>query len=270
MSEVEINEKKEERDVLDGGFAVVDRERLIEEETRVVTPWYKHFLNAFISPTKMFEECYGQEPYKGASFGIVGMILFTVIYLLISFTNPVIKQMTMDTLRNAGTAENMLSQTYSTTIITGTIGAIIGAFLGTFVIAIVLQIIKAIAKDKGKFSNLFKMLLVTQMVATFILCIDAILSRVIGVAGSILQITTILGDITQLNIWLQALCSLISLSNIVCVIWMIIGYQAVTHVTMKKSCIVIVIYEVLTYFTQVGFTYLGQMFMQAASKMGGV
>lgn len=270
MSEIEINENKQERDALDGGFAVVDRERVIEEETRTVTPWYKHFINAFISPTKMFEECYGQEPYKGASYGIVGMILFTVIYLLINFSNPVIKQTTMDTLRNAGTAENMLSQTYSTTIITGIIGTIIGSFIGILFIAIILQIIKVIAKDKGKFSNLFKMLLVAQMVATFILCIDAILSSVIGVTGPILQLTTLIGDTTQMNIWLQGLCTLMSLSNIVCVIWMIIGYQAVTHVTMKKSCIVIAVYEILTYFLQVGMIYLGQMAMQMASGMTGL
>ena len=53
MSDLELNKSQEERDTLDGCFAVVDRERLIEEETREITPWDKHFIHVFTAPEKM-------------------------------------------------------------------------------------------------------------------------------------------------------------------------------------------------------------------------
>ncbi len=159
MSDLELNKKQEERDAVDGGFAVVDRERLIEEETREITPWYKHFIHVFTSPEKMMQECFNEDPPKGASVGVVGAILFTVIYYILTFMNPQYKQSILDVLRAQGIAETALDNAYRLNMITLPIGTIIGIFISCLFAAIVLQIIKAIAKDKCKFGPIYKVML---------------------------------------------------------------------------------------------------------------
>jgi len=265
MDNMNLDEQNK-RDDMDGGFAVVDRERLIEEETRGVTPWYKFFIEAFTAPSKMIEECYGQEPYRGASYGVVGCILFTLIYSLLSLINPVTKAILFDSWRGLGTiAEENLGQMYSVTVISGSIGGVIGVFIGAFFSALAIQIIKAIAKDKANFGNIFKMVLIVQMVATAVGVIDAVVAYILGVNVGVFQISTFLGDVTQYPATLQALLALLSLTNVISVIWLVIGYRAITHVTTKKAVIVALITQVFSYFITLGSLSLSQFFQGFAS-----
>lgn len=257
--EIAQQEVNDDTHMLDGGFAVVDRERLIEEETREVKPWHKYFIEAFTAPRQMLEECYGQEPYRGASYGIVGGLLFTTLYLIITFINPVVKALSIEGLRNAGIAEDKISGMYSTTMIGGVIGGIIGFFLSTLLMAVFVQIMKAIFKDRASFANIYKMLLVVYMVSSLVLVVDGLVSYAIGVTGPVFQVSTLLGDISGMNLWLRALLSLLSLSNIILVIWMVIGYDAVTHSGLKKAVGVAVVYELLAFFFSYGGLYLTEM-----------
>ena len=246
-------------DEMEGGFAVVDRERLIEEETRGVTPWHKFFFGAFTEPSKMMEECYGTEPFRGASYGVVGCILFTMLYTFITFLNPAMKAATIDALRLKGIAEESLSQTYSVSMISGIIGGTVGAFFGVLIAAVAVQIIKAIAKDKASFSNVYKMLLIVQMVSTSIMAVDAIAAYFIGVTGSVFQIGSFIGDISQMPVMVQAVCSTLSLSNVISAIWFVLGYRAITHCATKKAVIIMIIYQILGFSMQFVSITMAQM-----------
>lgn len=265
MSEVELEKQNNEqnvdtRDAMDGGFAKVDRERLIAEETQEVTPWYKYFLRAFTSPGKMMEECYGQEPYRGASYGVVGCIIFAALYMLIYFLNPVFKASQIEQFRIVGNPEEQLEQLYSIATISGVISGVIGVFFGAFIVAIVLQIFKAIAKDKASFGNIYKICLIASMVSYAILCVDGLASCAIGVVGPLFQLSTLLGDAVQGNIILQTVSEVFSLGNIIYYIWLILGYKAITHTSMKKSILAVGIYALLGF----GMTYMS---LQAVARM---
>lgn len=254
LQEEQLQENKIElsksADEMEGGFAVVDRERLIEEETRGVTPWHKFFFGAFTEPSKMMEECYGTEPFRGASYGVVGCILFTMLYTFITFLNPAMKAATIDALRLKGVAEESLSQTYSVSMISGIIGGTVGVFFLVFMAAVFLQIIKAIAKDKASFSNVYKMLLIGKMVATSINVVDAIAAYFIGITGSVFQIGSFFGDITQMPVMVQAVCGVLSLSNVISAIWFVLGYRAITHCATKKAVIIMIIYQFFGFMVQ--------------------
>ena len=260
MEDMNLNEQNN-LDEMEGGFAVVDRERLIEEETRGVIPWHKYFIEAFTSPSKMMEECYGQEPYRGASYGVVGCILFTAIYSLLTLINPVTKATLFENWRALGTiSEENLSQTYSVTVISGSIGGVVGVFFGVLFSAIAIQIIKAIAKDKASFGNIFKMLLIVQMVSTAVGIIDAGVAYVLGINVGVFQISTLLGDISQYPVALQAFFALLSLTNVISFVWLAIGYRSITHVTTKKAVIVAIIDQVIVYLVTFASLNLGQIF----------
>lgn len=254
MSDVELNKKQEERDALDGGFAVVDRERLIEEETREITPWYKHFIHVFTAPEKMMEECFNQEPPKGASVGVVGTILFTVIYLALCFMNIAYKQTILDTLRRQGIAETALDNTYRLSMVTGSIGAVIGVFFTCLIGAIVLQIIKAIAKDKGRFGTIYTVMLLASMVGLAIQSIDAVFGLILGQYGNIFSLAVFLSPEQLANTTLAILASVASLQGIAQIIIMIIGYKVLAHVSYKKATIIIIVYEVIMVGAQIGLS----------------
>ena len=268
MEENQLQENKVElgkqEDEMEGGFAVVDRERLIEEETRGITPWHKFFIGAFTEPSKMMEECYGTEPFRGASYGVVGCILFTMLYMFISFLNPATKVATIQALRLKGIAEESLNQTYSISMISGIIGTTIFIFISVFIAAVIIQIMKVIAKDKASFGNIYKMLLIVQMVATSVMVVDAIAAYFIGVTGSVFQIGSLLGDITQMPAIVQALCGIVSLSNIVSAIWLVLGYRAITHCSTKKAVIIMLIYQ----FSGVIMQYVSISMAQMVSGLG--
>lgn len=251
MSDREEN-KKEERDVLDGGFAIVDRERLIEEETRVITPWYKHFIHVFTSPVKMMEECFHQEPSKGASVGIVGIILFTVVCLLLTFMNPSYKQTLFDQLRSQGVGETALDQAYQLGIITGLIGGMIGVFISCLIGGIVLFIIKVLAKDKGRFGTIYKIMLLASMVALAAQSLDALFQLLLGQYGTIFSLAIFLSKEQLQQPIFSVLSSLFSLQGIVQIIIMIIGYKVMTQISYKKSALRIGIYELFMVGTQIG------------------
>lgn len=263
LQEEQLQENKIElsksADEMEGGFAVVDRERLIEEETRGVTPWHKFFFGAFTEPSKMMEECYGTEPFRGASYGVVGCILFTMLYTFITFLNPAMKAATIDALRLKGVAEESLSQTYSVSMISGIIGGTVGVFFGVFITAVIVQIIKAIAKDKASFSNIYKMLLIVQMVATSIMVVDAIAAYFIGITGSVFQLGSLLGDISQMPVMVQAVCGVLSLSNVISAIWFVLGYRAITHCATKKAVIIMIIYQIFGFIMQIVSISMAQM-----------
>lgn len=259
MSEVEET-KKDQRDQMDGGFAVVDRERLIEEEVRGVTPWYMHFIHVFTAPTKMMEECFTVEPTKGASIGVVGIILFSAIYMLISFANPIIKQTTLEMLRASGLDESKLQQTYEVSRISGTIGAVIGAFFSVLLTTILLQIVKAILKDRCKFGTMYKMAMIATMISYAILCVDGLLAYFIGVNGNVLSISFLLSEEMRTSVVGTLLSGVISLAGIVSLIYLVLGYKIVTHGTMKKAIIAIVITEAISIACSYGLTSIATSF----------
>lgn len=244
MSDLDL--EKEKRDQMDGGFAVVDRERLIEEEVRAVTPWYKHFIHVFTAPTKMMEECFSIEPTKGASIGVVGIILFSAIYMLLNFANPLVKMQTFETLRNAGLDESKLAQTYEVSRISGTIGAIIGAFISVFFTTLLIQIVKAIVKDRCKFGTLFKMVMIATTISYAILCVDALVAILVGVNGSVFSVSFLMSEEMRKGALGATLAGIISLANIISIIYMIMGYRIVTHGTKKKAIMVILIVEIVS------------------------
>ena len=249
MSDLDL--EKDKRDQMDGGFAVVDRERLIEEEVRSVTPWYKHFIHVFTAPTKMMEECFSIEPTKGASIGVVGIILFSAIYMLLNFANPLVKMQTFEALRNAGIDESKLAQTYQVSRISGTIGAIIRAFISVFFTALLIQIIKAIVKDRCKFATIFKMVMVATTVSYAILCVDALVSMLLGVSGNVFSISFLMSEEMRKGVLGSVLTGIVSLANIISIIYMMIGYRIMTHSTKKKAITVILIVEVIS----IAFSY---------------
>lgn len=231
--------KEAEMGLLDGGFAVVDREQLIEEETRVVTPWYKYFLRTLYAPQNVVEENLLLDPPRGASHGVVGTFVYTIITILLSFMNPVMKQSLYDSFRASGTDEAMLSQKYTMQMATSVIGGVIGVFAIIFIITFVLQIIKAIAGDKCKFSTLYTMVLMTNLIALFIGMIEAIAQIAIGVTNPIFSLYGFINPETLMyNRTLSLFINNFTLGKILSVIYMIIGYKTLTHNKWLKSSIV--------------------------------
>ena len=246
MSDLELNKSDREPDAMDGGFAVVDRERIIEEEITNVTPWYKHFIHVFTAPGQMMEECLGIEPSKGGSIGVVGCILFTVIALLVSFMNPAIKMMTYEALRAQGTAETALAQTYSVAVISGTLGGIIGIFIGALISTILFQIVRVILKDKCKFATMYKMLLLATMVTMAIQCVDAILACLLGMSDSIFSIGIILSEEMKATALGSVLANSFTLQGIIGMAFMALGYKIITHTSIKKGIVAVIIVEIIS------------------------
>lgn len=246
MSDLELNKQNEQRDTMDGGFAVVDRERLIEEETREVTPWFMHFIHVFTAPSKMMEECFSVEPTKGGSVGVVGCLLFTTIMLLVNFFNPVMKASVLDAWRSVGIAEDSLNQMYSGSMIGGTIGGVIGVFIMALVNAVLFQIIKVILKDQCKFGTIYKMILLATMVTAAVQCVDAIAAYFIGMSGNIFSISILLSDEMKATTVGKMLSSLVSLGNIISIVYMVIGYKEMTHTTLKKGITAVAIVEIIS------------------------
>lgn len=262
----EPGSKETERDALDGGFAVVDRERLIEEETREVTPWYKLFIMAFTSPGQMMEECFDSEPTKGGSVGAVGCILFTVINMLLVFFNPVTKIATMEQLRAGGITEESLEQVYSISMISGIVIGIITVFVSCLLTAILIQIIKAVLRDKGSFTNLYKMLLIASMVGLFVNCIDGAITYFLGMSEGIFTASIFLSDAMKSTALWSTLGSFISISNLVTFIIMIIGYKIVTHTSYARGAIVVIITQLISF--AASYAYVDFALKMQASVLG--
>ena len=238
--------KEAEMGLLDGGFAVVDREQLIEEETRVVTPWYKYFLRTLYAPQNVVEENLLLDPPRGASFGIVGTFLYTILAVLITYMNPVMKQSIYDGFRSSGVDEVMLSQKYTMQMATGVIGGLIGTFVIAFIITLVLQIVKAIAGDKCRFNTLYTMVLISNLIALFISVLEAILQTAIGVTNPIFSLYNFIGlDSLMYNKGLSLFVNSFTLGKILSVIYMIIGYKTLTHNKWLKSSMVCLITSVI-------------------------
>lgn len=263
MSEEKIQVDTQERDLLDGGFAVVDREKIIEEETRFVTPWYMHFVNVFIAPRKMMEENFHHEQPKGLSVGIVGSILFTLIMIFLTYANPLMKQQMFDSFRMNGIAEEMIAQKYVITQITIGIGGIVGIFVGALITAVGIQVAKLIAKDKGKFGALFTLALLSNMVATGLMCIDKLIALFIPTTTTVLGLPILLSeDLLASNIPVMVLSQILTLPSILSLIILVIGYSVITRVSTKKSIAVIGSIEVFFILVSIGITYIAQMFTQ--------
>ncbi|PHV72111.1 hypothetical protein CS063_01125 [Sporanaerobium hydrogeniformans] len=251
MSEENSSIQSQERDLLDGGFAVVDREKIIEEETRVITPWYKHFINVFVAPRKMMEENFYADPPKGTSVAVVGTILFTALFLILTFANPVQVEAIYNQFRMQGIAENMLKQKYMLAQVTGLIGGLVGVFFGALLSAIGLQIFKVIAKDKCKFGSLYVLNLLAMMTSAGWMCLDRLIGYFIPTTTTVLGLP-ILFDAAELakNLPMMTLVNLVTIPSIVSILILIIGYSVLTHTSTKKAAIVVLLYEAL--FTGLG------------------
>lgn len=254
-------ELKPERDALDGGFAVVDRERIIAEETREITPWYRHFINVFIAPQKMMEENFYQEAPKGLSVGIVGSIVFGILTILVTYLNPAVKEMLFDNLRQTGIAEEMLQSKYIMTQVVSILSVVIMVFIMAAFTAGVLKLVTLIAKDKAKFGVLFIMLLLRQMVVAAIGCIEAIARALLGVTTSVFGLGIAFDTAyLQEHLPLTPVISFLSLTGLINFIFLIIGYKVVTNTTYKKSIIVVTIFQLLAIGIQIGVLMLSQSF----------
>lgn len=255
-----------ERDMMDGGFAVVDRERLIAEETKVKVPWYKNFGNLFVAPSKTMGETIEADPVKGIGFGFGWGAVLSIICILITYMNPLQKVAIYDMSRKMGVAEEQLAQTFQLQMISGCITAAIVVAVSALITAIVLQIIKAICRDKGSFKKLFIIALLSQVVTYVITIIDAVLQYFIGATTTVLGIGSILGaEAVSSSPLLQTLASVISVGNIWGVIILIVGYKVMTRKSTAKAVIVVAIYEVLGF----AFTYGTLMLSQSAMNMVG-
>ena len=238
--------KKEERDTFDGGFAVVDRERLIEEETRVVTPWYKHFINSIIAPSKMMQENLLHEPPKGNSIAVVGFILFIILITFMQHINPEIRQMVYDVLRNKDVAEDMIAQQYIVTLVVGAISSFVALFAIAFVQTLVLQILKVIAKDRCKFASLYTVMLLGLFISLVVQTADYFAANLIGVNYMVFNLASLFDRTTLMaNNTLMTILSFFSLERIVCMIYLIMGYSMVTHKSKKKATIIVSLLEVI-------------------------
>lgn len=242
MSELE----KKERDAFDGGFAVVDRERLIEEETRVMTPWYKHFIHAITAPTKMMQENLLCEPPKGNSIAIVGFIVAIILITLMQHINPEFRQTVYDVLRSKDVAEDMISQQYIVAVVVGAISSFVSLFIIALVQTIILQIIKAIAKDKCKFASLYTVMLLGLFISLVIQVADYFMANLIGVNYMVFNLASLFDrTVLMTNNALMITLSFFSLERIVCMVYLIIGYSIVTHKSKKKATVIISLLELI-------------------------
>lgn len=252
MSDLDL-EKSKERDSMDGGFAVVDRERLIEEEVRSITPWYKHFIHIFTAPMQMMEECLGIEPTKATSVGVIGCFVFSAIYSLLLLLNPINKLATYEGLRAKDTLETALEQTFSVLVISETIGSIIVVFFGAFISAILFQLVKVILRDRCKFATIYKMLLMMTTVTLAVQCLDAGISWMIGVDGNVFSIKYLLSDAMRQTALGSVLVNTVTLSGVIGIVYMVIGYKTITHTSLKKGIIATALIELVA----IGFALLG-------------
>lgn len=238
-------EKQSQNDEMEGGFAVVDRERIIDEEIIQKVPWYRYFFQAFTSPRKMIEACYGTEPYKGASYGIIGCLLFTILCCLILYVNPVYKAYALESLRNVST-ENQLQPLYIQSCMLAIIGSCINVFFQVFIMASIIRIVIMVTKNNASFKNVYKMGLIVQMVGCAVSVVDCLTGLFIGTMNPVFQLGSLFANIKELPIVLQALCSFISIQTIIGAIWLYMGYKAINH-TSKGAMIATVIYEAINY-----------------------
>lgn len=246
MSDLDLKENSSNRDQLDGGFAVVDRERVMEEETREVTPWYKHFIHLFTAPEKMMQECFNADPPKGASVGVVGTLVFMVLYMALCFVNLEYQEMIYNQFRMQGLSEASINSSFKISMISGIIGAVIGVFISCLFGAILLMIIKMILRDKGKFGAFYKVMLLGTTVAYAIQCIDALIGLALGQFTTIFSIAPILGvDMTVNSIWM-VVANIVSLENLAYIVIIAIGYKVITHTNYKKAVLAVIIYEIIT------------------------
>lgn len=243
MSELE----KKERDAFDGGFAIVDRERLIEEETRVVTPWYKHFIYMLTAPSKMMQENLLCEPPKGNGTAIFGVILMIILVTLIQHFNPQYRFMIYDDLREKKmVAENMIAQQYIVTLVVGAIRSFVGVLVIALIQGIMLQVIKVIAKDKCKFNVLYTVMLLGLLGSLFIQAADCIMASLIGVNYTVFNLASLVDHTTLMaKDSLRTVLSFFSLERLVGAAYLIIGYSLVTHQTKKRAAIRIGILELI-------------------------
>lgn len=255
-----------ERDMMDGGFAVVDRERLIAEEMKVKVPWYKNFANLFVAPSKTMAETIEADPIKGIGFGLGWSAVLSIICILVTYMNPLQKIAMYDLSRKMGVAEEQLSQTFQLQVISGCITGAIAVAVSALITAVVLQIIKAICRDKGSFKKLFIIALLSQVVTYVISIIDALLQYFIGSTTAVLGIGSVLGaEALTSSPLLQTLASVISVGNIWGIVVLAVGYKVMTRKSTAKAIIVVAIYEVLGF----GFTYGSLMISQSAMQMMG-
>ncbi len=237
----------QERDIMDGGFAVVDREKLIEEETRYITPWYKNFINVFFAPRKMMEDCFYEEPPKGMGIAIAGSVLFMLLYLILSMLNPATKEMLYNTLRMQGIAEDMISQTYIVSQIGGIVAGVIGVFISGLITAVLLKLLTLITKDKAKFSVLYTVSLLSIMVSSALLFIDRIIGNLIPTQNIVMGATVFLAaDALTTNPVLYTIASVFTIPSLYAIVILIIGYAVAAGASIKKSAIAIIIMQVIT------------------------
>ena len=246
---------QEERDLMDGGFAVVDREKLIEEEIRETTPWYKNFINAFLAPRKMMEDCFYQQPPKGIGMAVMGAVIFGMIYSILVTINPISKEMAYNQLRMKGISENMLHQTFTYSLVGSAVGGVIGIFIGALITTILLKITTLIAKDKAKFSRLFTVALLSTMVSTALLCIDAIIGNIIPTIAIVMGPTVFFTEGAVItDPVLYAVASCFTIPNLWKIVILIVGYSVVTGANMKKSTISVLIMEMISDVIGISFT----------------
>ena len=95
------------------------------------------------------------------------------------------------------------------------------------------------------------MVMVATTVSYAILCVDALVSMLLGVSGNVFSISFLMSEEMRKGVLGSVLTGIVSLANIISIIYMMIGYRIMTHSTKKKAITVILIVEVIS----IAFSY---------------
>ncbi len=252
-----------QHDLMDGGFAVVDRERLIAEEMKGKVPWYKNLMNLFVAPSKTMHETIEADPVKGIGLGLGWSAVFALIYMLIYYMNPLQKIALYDAYRKQGKAEEELAQVFQMGVISKCLTIVIAVAFSALITAIIFVIIKAIFRDKGSFKKLYIIALLSQVVTYAISIIDGILQYLVGTTTTILGIGAIFSaETVAASPLLWTLSSIISVSNLWSLVVLVVGYKVMTRKSTTKAVVVVGVYELLIFASTYGMFMLGQSAMQ--------
>lgn len=248
------------KDLMEGGGAVVEREKILEEMERI--PWWKNFMQLFYSPIKMMKWNFTQDPPQGMSVAVVGLLLFGIIVMVLTYLNPLFKEQIYEIYRMYGIDESQLQEQYRLVQITSTITAVFGLFFKGLITAIVLSGIKLLFKLRGAFQPLCTCVLLAEVVQNAIYCLDLIIGNIIGVLGEVFSLKTLfVAGYLETHQIMGILASTISLNNICFICLVIVGFKIITKASTGKSILVVMIMEGMYFGYQVGINKIGEIVM---------
>lgn len=250
--------------LMEGGFAVVDRERIIEKEMEEMekASWGKNFINLFFSPSKMMKENFYQDPPQGMSIAVIGLLFFGILSMVLCYINPLFKEQIYEMYRMFGMDEAQLAEQYKMVQVVSTISAVFGVLGSGFITAIVLNTIRILLKLEGGFKVVFTAVLLAEVVQNAIYCLDLVVGNIIGVVGDVFTLKTLF-EVAYLeqHVVLGIIISNISLNNICFICLTILGFKIITKSSSKKSIFVVMMMEFIYLGYQIGINKVGETIM---------